>query len=116
MIAKTRVLFLTALLSMLSQLAIAQADFVSVVQADKGVADCKPPKNRELFHDYINNEQKKILKSDGKNDDQYTPTSDDQINFILTRTLTNRVDGLQCKIENDSTMSAQNKVRYLRGI
>jgi len=116
MIAKTRFLILTAFFPMLSHWAIAQPDFISFLDVAKGPGDCRPPKNRELFHDYINAEQKRILKSDGKNDDQYTPTSDDQINFILTRTLTIRVDGLQCKIENDSTLSAQNKVRYLRGI
>jgi hypothetical protein len=115
MIATTRVLILTALLPMLSHQAIAQVEFISHVQTD-GQIDCKPPKNRELFHDFINSEQKKILKSDGKNDDQYTPGPDDQINFILTRTLTSRVDGLQCKMESDSTLSAQNKVRYLRGL
>ncbi len=116
MIAKTRVLILTAFFPMLSQWAIAQVDFVSLVQTDRVQGECKPPKNRELFHDYINAEQKKIMKSDGKSDDQYTPTSDDQINFYLTKTLTNKVDGLQCSIENDTTLTAQNKVRYLRGI
>ena len=116
MIAKPRVLVLTAFLALLSHWAIAQADFVSIRDTDKGLFDCRPPKNRELFHDFINAEQKRILKSDGKNDDQYTPTPDDQINFILTRSLINKVDGLQCKIETDTTLSPQNKVRYLRGI
>src|SRR6185503_6542932 len=115
MIAKTRVLLLTALFPMLSHQAIAQADFVSFIQAESA-GDCKPPKNRELFHDYINNEQKKLLRSDGKNDDQYTPSPDDQINFILTRTATNKIDAFQCKIESDTTLSAQNKVRFLRGM
>ncbi|MFI5129358.1 MAG: hypothetical protein ACHQFX_05175 [Chitinophagales bacterium] len=115
MIAKTRVLILTALFPMLSLPAIAQADYVSFIQAESA-GECKPPKNRELFHDYINTEQKRILKSDGKSDDQYTPTPDDQINFILTRSLTNRVDGLQCRIESDTSFSAQSKVRYLRGL
>src|SRR5258706_1537486 len=116
MIAKTRVLILTAFFPMLSHWAIAQADFISFIDIPKGPGDCRPPKNRELFHDYINTEQKKILKSDGKNDDQYTPTADDQINFILTRTLITSVDDLQCGIESDSTLTAQNKVRFLRGI
>jgi hypothetical protein len=116
MIAKTRVLLLTALIPMLSQVAMAQVDFVSQIQTENRPGNCKPPKNRELFHDYINSEQRKILRSDGKMDDQYTPTPDDQINFILTRTLTGRVDALQCKIEGDSTLSPQNKVKYLRGV
>ena len=30
------------------------------------VKDLKPPKNRELFHDYVDKQQKDILRSDGK--------------------------------------------------
>jgi hypothetical protein len=116
MTAQTRILILTFFFPMLGYLAAAQVSFVSSLDTDKNAGGCKPPKNRELFHDYINAEQKKILKSDGKDDSQYTPTADDEINYILTRALTDKVDGLQCKIENDTTLTGQNKVRYLRGI
>jgi hypothetical protein len=115
MIANSKFLVLTAFSLVLGHLVKGQVLFTSSTHADNQ-GSCKPPKNRELFHDYINTEQKNILKSDGKNDNQYTPTADEEINFILTRALINRVDGLQCKIENDSTLTAQNKVRYLRGI
>ncbi|MBK9569570.1 MAG: hypothetical protein IPQ06_01030 [Chitinophagaceae bacterium] len=77
---------------------------------------CKPPKNRELFHDYIDAQQKLILKSDGKNDNQYTPSDNEEVNFQLTRTLINRVDDLQCKIEADTLLKDQGKVKYLRGV
>jgi hypothetical protein len=76
----------------------------------------KPPKNREIFHDYIDGEQKQLLKSDGKNDGLYTPSSNDEINFLLTQALTNRVDRFQFKIEKDSTLGPQEKVKYLRGM
>ena len=66
--------------------------------------DCKPPRNRELFHGFIDEQQKILLKSDGKNDNKYTPSKDEEINFLLTQSLINRVDALQCKIENDSTL------------
>lgn len=78
--------------------------------------DCKPPRNRELFHGFIDEQQKILLKSDGKNDNKYTPSKDEEINFLLTQSLISRVDALQCKIENDSTLKDQVKVKYLRGV
>ena len=77
---------------------------------------CKPPKNRELFHDYIDAQQKNVLKSDGKNDNQFTPSADEEINFLVTQSLVKNIDELQCKIEMDSSLKDQVKVRYLRGI
>ncbi len=78
--------------------------------------ECKPPQNRQLFHGFIDEQQRVIQRSDGKNDNQYTPTSKDEINFILTQALIGRVDALQCKIENDSTLNGQVKIKYLRGL
>lgn len=113
MIATKQYLILAA--GFLLQLAVAgQGSFASSTQ--KGNPNCKPPKNRELFHDYVDDGQKLILKSDGKNDSQYTPTGDQEINFLLTQCLVNRVDALQCKIEADSSLKDQAKVRYLRGL
>ncbi|HLG39159.1 MAG TPA: hypothetical protein VI461_05795, partial [Chitinophagaceae bacterium] len=77
---------------------------------------CKPPKNRELFHDYIDAQQKKILRSDGKADNQFNASGDEEINFLLTRTLVSKIDELQCSIEIDSTLNSQNKIKYLRGV
>lgn len=77
---------------------------------------CKPPKNRELFHDYIDAQQKNILKSDGKNDNRFTPSADEEINFLVTQALVKNIDELQCKIELDSSLKDQMKVKYLRGI
>lgn len=80
------------------------------------VKECKPPKNRELFHDYIDAQQKNILKSDGKSDDQFTPSSDDEVNFLMTRTARQVIDDLQCKIEADTTAGDQVKKKYLKGL
>jgi hypothetical protein len=115
MIAKIKILVLTVCL-LPAYWAEGQASFISDINNGFSPADCKPPKNRELFHDFINAEQKKLLRADGKNDNQYTPSTDDDVNFILTRTLISRVDALQCKIENDSSISPQDKIRYLRGV
>ena len=112
MIATKQYLILAA--SFILNLAVAgQGSFASNTEKSPG---CKPPKNRELFHDYVDEDQKLILKSDGKNDNQYTPTADQDINLILTQCLINRVDALQCKIETDSVLKDQAKVKYLRGV
>ena len=118
MMAANRYLIPTVFFLMLSQLAEGQAVFISSLSADtvKNLNSCKPPKNRELFHDYINAEQKKILYSDGKNDNQFSPSANDEVNFMVTQSLVNKVDWLQCRIEKDSLLNPQNKIRYLRGI
>ena len=80
------------------------------------VKDLKPPKNRELFHDFVDKQQKEILKSDGKADNQFTPSSDDEVNFVLTKTVTTNVDWVQYRIEKDTMLSSQGKIKYLRGL
>src|ERR1700712_1852737 len=80
------------------------------------VKSCKPPKNRELWHDRIDREQKNVLKSDGKADQYFQAGSNEDINYFITEAVDNRVDDLQCRIETDSTIGDQKKVGYLRGI
>ncbi|MBL7742841.1 MAG: hypothetical protein JNN00_05125 [Chitinophagaceae bacterium] len=116
MIAKTRILILTGFLLVLCQLTTGQTSFISLTDTARGLDSFKPPKNRELFHDYIDAGQKTILKSDGIIDSQFTPSANEEINFLLTKTVTDRIDWLQYSIEMDSAVSPQNKVRYLRGI
>ena len=78
--------------------------------------DLKPPKNRELFHDFVDKQQKEILKSDGKADNEFHPSENEQIDFFLTRAVTRGVDWVQYHIEKDTTLSGQGKVKYLRGL
>ena len=80
------------------------------------VKDLKPPKNRELFHDFVDKQQKDILKSDGKADNEFRPSSDEEINFVLTRAVTTKVDWVQYRIEKDTSLSSQAKIKYLRGL
>ena len=80
------------------------------------VRDLKPPKNRELFHDYVDKQQKEILKSDGKADNEFKPSSDDEVNFLLTNAVTSKVDWVQYRIEKDSILNSQAKIKYLRGL
>ncbi len=72
--------------------------------------------NRVLFHDYVDAQQKAILKSDGKADNQFTPSANEEINYRLTQAAINKIDALQCTIEKDSTLNDQVKKKYLKGI
>ncbi|MBL0336291.1 MAG: hypothetical protein IPP73_13560 [Chitinophagaceae bacterium] len=102
------------LLIVLPQAAPAQPAFASETTRTNPL--CTPPKNRELFHDIIDQQQKLILKADGKDDNRFSPSANDEVNFMVTRSLVTRVDELQCKIENDTLLKDQQKVLYLRGI
>ncbi|MBC7946679.1 MAG: hypothetical protein H7Y42_02285 [Chitinophagaceae bacterium] len=95
---------------------LAQAVFTSVKATAEVNASCTPPKNREIFHDYIHAQQQKILQSDGIKDKAYTPSSNEEINLVLTKAATTTISDLECRIESDTTLNHQNKVRYLRGI
>ena len=107
-------LILSVLFISLCQSAATQPVFASGLTSNN--QKCKPPKNRELFHDYIDAQQKNVLKSDGKNDNQFTPSSDAEINFLITQALVKNIDDLQCKIEMDSSLKDQAKVKYLKGV
>src|SRR6185436_10451486 len=76
----------------------------------------KPDRNRELFHDYVDAEQKKALTSDGKDDKLFTPSPNEETNIQVTSALITKVNDLQRKIEKDSTMNGQGKVLYIRGL
>jgi hypothetical protein len=83
---------------------------------NKKIDQCAPPLGRALFHDWVNAQQKNILKLDGKDDQQFTPSANEDVNFILTQNATIRIDDLQCQIENDSTLNDQKKKGYLKAI
>jgi len=76
----------------------------------------KPDRSRELFHGYIDKEQLTALKSDGKVDKLFAVSANEEVNFFVTNALIKKVDQLQYQIEKDSTLGAQGKVRYLRGL
>jgi hypothetical protein len=82
----------------------------------KDSTGCQPPKNRELFHDLIDKQQRIILDLDKVKDDRYTVSGDETTNNDFTRVLVQEVDLYQCRIETDSLLGAQDKVRYLRGM
>ena len=92
--------------------------FTSLVSLAQNPRDpnLKPNRNRELFHDYVDSEQKKALTSDGKDDKLFTPSANEETNFQVTNALITKVNELQKRIEKDSTINGQAKVLYIRGV
>jgi hypothetical protein len=109
MIATVKYFFLLTILAHTSCLAFAQAD-------TDALKKFIPPLNRQLFHGYVDAEQKNALKSDGKADNKLVISSNEEINFLVTKALTTKVDWLQYKIEKDSLLNHAKKIRYLRGL
>jgi hypothetical protein len=79
-------------------------------------AGCKPPIGRQLYHDYIDKEQRAALGVDGKSDNKFQAANTDaEVNFLVTQALVGKIDALQCKIESDTATDQRRKVAYLRG-
>ena len=79
-------------------------------------ASYKPEFNRLRNHELIDAEQKAIMNTDGKADQFFTPSANDDINLLLTQVLTKQVDILQYNIETDSFFDHRLKVNYLKGL
>ncbi|MBD0350094.1 MAG: hypothetical protein ICV53_09360 [Flavisolibacter sp.] len=79
----------------------------------KGV---KPPINRLLNHENIDREQRNALRADGKADAFFYAGNNEDINFLVTQALTQKIDFLQCWIERDSAIMHRKKVAYLAGL
>src|SRR6476469_10504707 len=67
--------------------------------------------DRMLWHDKIDNQQKKLL-----NDGVVKIANDESINLQIDDALIRRVDDLQENIELDSALSRQQKIKYLLSI
>ncbi|MBK6828629.1 MAG: hypothetical protein IPG86_18030 [Chitinophagaceae bacterium] len=76
----------------------------------------KPAQNRQLWHDRIDLEQKTILSADGAADNSFTPSKDDDVNYLLTRSLVKKTDALQFLYETDKALEHRLKVNYLSGL
>ncbi|HTD94782.1 MAG TPA: hypothetical protein VK644_13250 [Chitinophagaceae bacterium] len=75
-----------------------------------------PPKNRELFHDNIDREQRELLASDGRTDNQFVVSNNEEVNSLLTRVVRREVDEFQYRTEQDSLLDHRLKVNYLTGM
>lgn len=76
----------------------------------------KPERSRELFHDYVDAEQKKALQSDKKDDKLFEVSASEEVNVHVSAALIGKVNELQKKIEKDSTLGGQTKILYIRGL
>lgn len=89
---------------------------VSVIDTVNIPNSYKPAFARQIWHDGIDAEQKNILASDKKADRLFTPTNDDDINFLLTQSIIRRVDIFQYMLETDNSLDHRLKVNYLSGL
>lgn len=91
--------------------------FIVALSLD-GFAQPKPviPLMRKIFHENIDKDQKWIDRLDKKEDNKFSGTSDTDINLQINYTLYKKVDDLQNLIELDSTLDANGKIKYLRGL
>ena len=72
----------------------------------------KVARDRMLFHDDVDNEQKRILDLDAKN----RASSDENIELAIKNAIVGRVDKIQQNIEEDTSLNSNIKKRYLRGL
>ncbi len=101
-------------ISLLAEQVVAQG--VSISDTVKIPGTYKPAFNRQRNHDAIDAWQKNILSSDGKPDNLFTPTNDEDINFLVTRAVTKKADAIQYLIETDPQLDHRLKVNYLFGL
>jgi hypothetical protein len=88
-------------------------------QTGTSVQDSFEPEFRRLInHEAITREQKGLLASDGKVDNQFVISSNEEVNFLLTRLLIKggAIDEMRYKIEKDSVFDHRLKVNYLSGL
>lgn len=71
---------------------------------------------RQINHEAIDAEQKAIMAMDNKADQSFSPTGNEEINILLTRVLSKKVDLLQYLYETDKAFDHRLKVNYLKGL
>jgi hypothetical protein len=76
----------------------------------------KVQQDRKLWHDNIDKEQKRLMALDGKADEVIQVSKDDNVNLQIADVMIRQVDLLQEKIEMDSSLSAQMKIKNLRSL
>jgi hypothetical protein len=93
---------------------LASARFHAYGQCNTDSVNNFKPKQRQLWHDDIDKEQRNLLKWDGNDDGKFVVSDNEEINFLVTKAATTAIDCFQFRIEKDSTLGAQQKVGYLR--
>lgn len=93
---------------------VLSAHFESYSQCNADSVRNFRPKQRQLWHDDIDKEQRNLLKWDGKDDGRMVVSDNDDINFLVTKAATTTIDCFQFRVERDSALGGQQKVGYLR--
>ena len=79
-------------------------------------AGYKPALGRQRNHDAIDQWQKSLLHSDGVADNLFTPTPNEEVNFLITQSLVRQTDNMQFLVETDTILDHRLKVNYLFGL
>ncbi|MDP4129745.1 MAG: hypothetical protein Q8918_09420 [Bacteroidota bacterium] len=87
-----------------------------MVQAQMARPPFKIQQERKLWHDNIDREQKRLLALDGKADSIIQVSKDENVNLQVADAMIRQVDELQEKIELDSTLNGQMKIKNLRSL
>lgn len=74
------------------------------------------PLIRKVFHDNIDKSQKEIDLLDKKQDRSFNAGKDQEVDLQVSYTLYNKVDDIQNNIEMDTSLGANEKIRFLRGL
>ena len=85
-------------------------------QSGAAVHTYKFEKTRLLWHDKIDRQQQLLQKLDGKEDHLITLSGNETVNQQIEYALITQVDELQEKIERDSALTHNSKVKYLLGL
>ncbi len=88
----------------------------SMAQGQPTAYGFHPDQSRIFFHEKVDREQERLKALDGKKDDAITLSPDETINGQIYYALITRVDNLQEKIEADTVLGNQAKVKCIRGL
>ncbi len=72
------------------------------------------PKQRQYWHDEVDDAQRSLIKWDGTDDGHLKVSNDETVNFLVNQSATTGIDCFQYRVEHDSTLTAQKKIGYLR--
>jgi len=86
------------------------------VPAQTATPAFKIQQERKLWHDNIDREQKRLLGLDGKQDETIQASKDENVNLQIADVMIRQVDLLQEKIEMDSALNGQMKIKNLRSL
>jgi len=111
MIARSKYLFFLVTSQLISLCLLAQ-----MMDDTNGTKIFRPEFRRLINHEAIDREQSNLLASDGRTDNQFVASSNEEINMMLTNALVGTIDDLQVRTETDSLLDHRLKVNYLSGI